>query len=408
MAADPSPASPPTPTPRDGPPPFGVRGPTTASWREQVLVHVAELRFLITWLRERYPDQIGHQATRAIDDHLDAAVDAAAGEGKARKGRRRAAVGGASVERAIGHLDAAETSILRMAPDGYIRGQLPSLLAQVRSHLQATDPRLLRLEAIAVENRDTLSASDREAVLAAFRSSALEARREVTRLRSFRNVLYLAALVLTVCAATMAVIGLLWHDAVPLCFTPGEVVVVCPLQTAVPRVVATQDGGAVPAASGTGPSTVSQGQQATALDRTVRDTTSRGDIAIVEIIGLIAGAVAGAVALRGIQGTSTPYSLPIALAFLKLPTGAITALLGLLLMRAQFVPGLSALDSSAQILGYAIVFGSAQQLFTRLVDQRAQGVLADVGAAVKATDPAAPPPPATPMAPPAATGPSPA
>ena len=68
----------------------------------------------------------------------------------------------------------------------------------------------------------------------------------------------------------------------------------------------------------------------------------------------------------------------LALAALKLPTGAITAFLGLLLMRGQFVPGLSALDTSAQILAWALVFGYAQQLFTRLVDQQGQTVLNSV------------------------------
>jgi hypothetical protein len=72
------------------------------------------------------------------------------------------------------------------------------------------------------------------------------------------------------------------------------------------------------------------------------------------------------------------YGLPVALAALKLPTGAITAFLGLLLMRGQFVPGLSALDTSAQILAWALVFGYAQQLFTRLVDQQGQTVLNSV------------------------------
>jgi hypothetical protein len=62
-------------------------------------------------------------------------------------------------------------------------------------------------------------------------------------------------------------------------------------------------------------------------------------------------------------------------AVLKLPTGAVTALLGLLLMRGGFVPGLSALDTSAQILAWALIFGYAQQLFTRLVDQQAHTVL---------------------------------
>ena len=33
-------------------------------------------------------------------------------------------------------------------------------------------------------------------------------------------------------------------------------------------------------------------------------------------------------------------------------------------MRGEFVPGLSALDSPAQIIAWAILFGYAQQLFT--------------------------------------------
>ena len=108
-------------------------------------------------------------------------------------------------------------------------------------------------------------------------------------------------------------------------------------------------------------------------------TTSPWDTFLVELVGLIAASVAAAAALRNIKGTSTPYSLPVALAVLKLPTGALTALLGLLLMRGGFVPGLSALDSSAQIVAWAIVFGYAQQLLTRLVDQQAHAVLEDVG-----------------------------
>jgi hypothetical protein len=88
--------------------------------------------------------------------------------------------------------------------------------------------------------------------------------------------------------------------------------------------------------------------------------------------------VAAAAALRSIRGSSEPHGLPVALALLKLPLGAITALLGLLLMRGEFVPGLSALDTSAQILAWALVFGYAQQLFTQLVDRQAHAVLDSV------------------------------
>jgi len=50
-------------------------------------------------------------------------------------------------------------------------------------------------------------------------------------------------------------------------------------------------------------------------------------------------------------------------------------------MRGEFVPGLSALDSSAQVIASAALFGYAQQLFTRLVDERGQAVLDAVGTA---------------------------
>jgi len=102
------------------------------------------------------------------------------------------------------------------------------------------------------------------------------------------------------------------------------------------------------------------------------------DVLLVELVGLAAAAVAAAAAIRKIRGSSEPHGLPVALAVLKLPTGAVTALLGILLMRGGFVPGLSALDTSAQILAWALVFGYAQQLFTRLVDQRADSVLQSV------------------------------
>jgi hypothetical protein len=47
-------------------------------------------------------------------------------------------------------------------------------------------------------------------------------------------------------------------------------------------------------------------------------------------------------------------------------------------MRGGFVPGLTALDSSAQILAWAIVFGYSQQVFTRLIDNQGSDLLHDV------------------------------
>jgi hypothetical protein len=112
----------------------------------------------------------------------------------------------------------------------------------------------------------------------------------------------------------------------------------------------------------------------------VRDApTSRGDVALVLVLGMAGGALAAAVSMREISGTYTPFSVPIALALLKLPTGAVTALAGLVFIRGGFVPGLSALDSPGQIVAWAILLGMSQQFITRVVDRQGQLVLDRVG-----------------------------
>jgi len=273
-------------------------------------------------------------------------------------------VGGASVERASGHIDAAEIELLRLARDPYLRGQLPNLVGHVTAHLPRDDPRRRRIKEIAEEarRRDPTDA-EREVVAAAVRRTSLESRREVTRVRSFRNLLIICSLVLSVAAAGLVVLAASSPATVPLCFHP-EGTIVCPTHTVA---VGATGGGSAPAAEDP------QTQQA--VDRATRRTAAGWDVPLVALLGVIAAALAAATALRRIQGTSTPYSLPVAVALLKLPSGALTAILGLLLMRGDFVPGLSALDSSAQIVAWAIIFGYSQQIFTRYVDDRAKTVL---------------------------------
>ncbi len=177
---------------------------------------------------------------------------------------------------------------------------------------------------------------------------------------------------LTVLAAGFAVPGFLSPTMIPLCFEPeagAEIVVVCPTKQSVAGRVSPESA----------PSIVD-------IDNVVSSTATPLDLFAVEAVGLAAAAIASAAAIRGIRGSSERCGLPVALAVLKLPTGALTALLGLLLMRGQFLPGLSALDSSAQILAWALVFGYAQQLFTRMIDQQAHTVLDEVRSPERAND----------------------
>lgn len=367
----------------------GGRRPTKA-WREVALAHVDELRTLAGWLAVREEPSETAEAPRSLQQrlrgadarktsrgaelllagiyrHLDEAETAVTRDEQRRRWQRwMAGIDGVDVERAYNHVEAAETLILRLAPTSYEQAIMPSLVAIVRQHLPASDERLQQMEELA-RSRAPFTQADGDMVAAAVRDAGRQARREIARVRSFRNVIGVTTIVLTVLALGVTAVGLSADDAIPLCFTPDSSAAVCPIRE-------------VTIPGGIASTPVRQ-------ELTLRRATKPGDIPLVQLIGLIAAAVAAAVSLRKIDGTATPFALPVALAVLKLPTGMLTAVLGILLLRGGFVPGLSALDSPAQILAWALVFGYAQQLFTQFVDQQAKSVLADVRGAAAQTAP---------------------
>jgi hypothetical protein len=215
--------------------------------------------------------------------------------------------------------------------------------------------------------------NERGKIVTTVRAASSEALREHVRLRSFRNIVVSTGVLMALLALGVALTGYLSPTLVPLCFAPeeaGEAVVVCPTSQSAPFIPLQASG--APQRDGT---------PVLDIDFVVELTAKKWDLIVVELVGLTAAAIATAAAISRTKGSSERYGLPVAIAALKLPTGAITAFLGLLLMRGQFVPGLSALDTSAQILAWALVFGYAQQLFTRLVDQQGQTVLNSVRAA---------------------------
>jgi hypothetical protein len=356
-------------------PPFPLHNLTTAPWREQALTKIGEQRFLLEWMSQKTDSQpISDEIRRTIHDHWDAAEAAA----------KRRSWRGASVERVTSHLNAVDADLLRLAPPSYVFGQLPALLDRVKKCMPEDDRRRIRLEELAKSTDTALTEADRDLIVAARHQVAAESRHEVSRLRSFKNVLLSTAAVLAIGVVAITVFAFIWPDKVPVCFSP-EGSIVCTTSTEpIPGA------NAEPGAAGQ-PSTVSPSR----IDETMRSVASGWDVAVVIGVGLLAAALAAAASLRRIRGTSTPFGLPVALALLKLPTGALTAILGLILMRGEFVPGLTALDSSAQIVSWAVVLGYSQQLLTRFVDQRAQTVLDNFGrpvaeqqAAQKALDPA--------------------
>jgi hypothetical protein len=355
-----------------------------------MLTKARELRHLAAWfcVQPENMSRGSQELLEAIGGHLDR-VESAARARRSGWQRLSPSAHGPSIERALGHLDAAEAHLLRLAPPEYLRGQLPSVQAHVNRYLPKNDPRRLRIEKLAREieaparggEKPRIRDFERDAIVAAYHAASSQRRRDLGRLRSFFRVLVGATVFLTAIAIAIGVVGTVRPYAVPLCFHPVEQgKVVCPTE----ETAALENG--APAVRSAGATAATPSSSDADIDDTVRATATRGDILIVELVGLIAAALASAAALRGIRGTSTPYRVPLALALLKLPTGALTAVLGLLLMRGGFVPGLSALDTSAQILAWALVFGYAQQLLTGLVDRQAHGVLNDVGGSGAAGD----------------------
>ncbi len=354
-----------------------VGGPASRAWLETALTRAKELESLSNWAYRNHRLENSEVLAKAIQQHLAAAREAAS-----QKKNSRVWANTSLVQRAMGNLDAAEAHLLNLVPAAYILGQMPSLLNHVQRHLAPEDPRRQDLERIAqkvgVTDTDQLLSQEaladkveeeRGRIITAVRGASSAAVREQWRVASFRNVVVLTAMIMTLLAVGVAVMGFFFPTAVPLCFQPeeaGKTVVVCP--TAQSELVQTgqQPGPAEPD-----------------VDNLVEDTANRADLLVIELIGLTAAAVAAALSIRGIRGSSEPYGLLLALAALKLPTGAITAFLGLLLMRGKFIPGLTELDTSGQILAWAIIFGYAQELFTRFVNQQAHTILESVRGADK-------------------------
>jgi hypothetical protein len=298
---------------------------------------------------------------KAIAGHLEAAREAA----KEGQRRRPLSSDGPLYDRAMSNLDAAESDLLLLAPPEYVVGEIPSLLSKVQRYLKPGDPRRQELERIAQkhgakDSEHPLRGEERGRIVSAVRGADSEAGRVRRSVDTFRNIVVATTLVMTVLAAGIAVMGFFTPTTIPLCFLPeksGQTLVVCPT------------------AQSTLGATAQPGLAARDINNAIMRTVARQDLFIVELIGLAAASVAAANAIRVLRSSPDPWRLSVALVALKLPIGALTAFLGVLLMRGQFVPGLGALDTSGQILAWAAVFGYAQGLFTRLVDQQAYSVL---------------------------------
>ncbi|MET0418131.1 MAG: hypothetical protein ABW022_19135 [Actinoplanes sp.] len=304
-----------------------------AYWQHIIISRVALTRTEL--VRGDQDETLPEPVLQRVEELLVAAEDAALRPGP----RMRLWLGGGPVNRAFVSLHAAQILLARYEPAGRLDARLRFAMTRVRATLPETAERRIELEERYIEvTEQPAGAPEKRAVLEkAVEWSYNSTDAQYARLRSFRNILTGVSFAVLVLLAVLAGMVQLWPQALRLCFA-GEGGQACPTGT-----VATAQ-----------------------------------DALIIMVLGAAGGALAAVLTVSRLQGTSTPYSVPLALAMLKLPVGALTAVLGLILIHGRFVPGLDNLDTPGQILAYAIVFGVAQHAVTTLVDRRGQELLADI------------------------------
>ncbi|MDQ2759725.1 MAG: hypothetical protein M3Y17_04605 [Actinomycetota bacterium] len=94
----------------------------------------------------------------------------------------------------------------------------------------------------------------------------------------------------------------------------------------------------------------------------------------VVLLGSLGGALAAVLALNRFSGFTDPAGLPVVQALLRIPTAAVTSLIGVLLMQTAALDVLKP-QNGATVLAYAFLFGYAQEPLLRAIDRRAGMVL---------------------------------
>jgi hypothetical protein len=183
-------------------------------------------------------------------------------------------------------------------------------------------------------------------------------------------------------AAVLLVVGALWligwrnPDVVPLCFPdPRAANAEADDQTTTGEHAVCPSSDAPQAADNPTPASSS----ATNADGSDA-MPSAGDVPTVVLFGLLGASMTSiSLVVRKAPPSSVPMaSIRVSQAVLKAATGMMTAVLGLLFLRAGVIPGFTQVDTRSQILVYAVVFGAAQQLVTRFIDSRSNELLAAV------------------------------
>ncbi|MFG3507046.1 hypothetical protein ACGF5F_16195 [Streptomyces sp. NPDC047821] len=339
-----------------------------APWTQRAAAHIAVLQAQLDRI-EQMERLSAHDRQLVLKAHrlLDAARDAA---DEPRRDWRRPSCLSSARDRCLTSIHETELLILQLCPADELTWWGPTVLARASQHLNRDDPRLRILEEYLRQNAYQLEDDYRDLAVAVLHAANHAEEWEIARVRGFRNALFASFLIMSAIVMLFILSGYLDPQALAdkLCFDPppgtdGTSVKVCPM------------GG------GEGAAAVPQG----------------GDVLLVASLGAGAAALTGAVALHGMRGTALPFLVPMSLLLLRVPIGALSALLGVVLIHGDFIPGLTALDRRGQIAAWAIAFGIGQETLTRMLDKRGNALIENVRGPWQDVGPPPPPRPASPQ-----------
>lgn len=106
------------------------------------------------------------------------------------------------------------------------------------------------------------------------------------------------------------------------------------------------------------------------------DRAGGDDVLVVALLGALGGFFTIIPTLRNMGGSRNPYGLPLWQALLKIPAGALTAVIGVALLVNDFLPGLDVPTTKAELSVWALLLGVSQIAATRLIDRRGNELLA--------------------------------
>lgn len=260
------------------------------------------------------------------------------------------------------HIHLARVAMIDLMDDAQVDAYSPRVLALADKYLKVDEPERIAIRGWfdrldSRRRRERLVRRDRMALAQALQSAHERIADEYHRLRRFQISIGVGAALLLLLVGGLVLLGAREPGMVPLCFPDPD------------------------ALGASGKAVCPSGDH---------EKPAGGDVAVVVLFGLLGAVLTG---VRFVAQHTVASSVPMSTtrcfqALFKAAVGTLAAVLGLLFLRAGAIPGFTQVDTQSQILVYAVVFGAAQELITRLIDQRSNTLLAGATATDRDRQPA--------------------